>query len=179
MSLVVQPWSPIHKKNLTKNSLQRTIKKISRKEIKKRRHEHETSTNRHIQKNNRWRVTLGNSTLITDTTKFKTLITTSKNMFWASGFLWPLSRRSLDATMTVTQNTQTLPQGTFLPWSATYDITRTLVTNKQNKNTAMLCAECTSLMQMREINCTKILRSSLTCDHRSLTDTFTCYRFEI
>ena len=61
----------------------------------------------------------GNLTLIIDTIKFRTLITTSKNMFWASGFLWPLSRRPLDATMTVTRNTKTLPHGTFLPWSAT------------------------------------------------------------
>ena len=51
------------------------IKKIIRKRTTLTQNIHKSS----LTKNNRWRVTLGNSTLITDTINVKTFITTSKN----------------------------------------------------------------------------------------------------
>ena len=122
MSLLVQPWSPIHKKKSTKKFF-KTIKNIFpeknyKKSYKKKGERTTLTQNIHkssLTKNNRWRVILGNLTLITDTINVKTFITTSKNMFWASGFLWPLSRRPLDATMTVTQNTQCHQMSLFNP----------------------------------------------------------------
>ena len=125
MSLLVQPWSPIHKESWQKNSSrhwklhflrrkhkkQYICKRINRKRTTQTQNIHKSL----LTKNNRWRVILGNLTLITDTITVKTFITTSKHMFWASGFVWPLSRRPLDATMTVTQNTQCHQMSLFNP----------------------------------------------------------------
>jgi hypothetical protein len=62
-------------------------KKLQKKLQKKRKLKRKRTTltqNIHkssLTKNNRWRVILGNLTLITDTINVKTFITTSKNMF--------------------------------------------------------------------------------------------------
>ena len=69
-----------------------------------------------LQKNNRWRVILGNSTMITDTIKFKTLMTTSKKCFEPQVSCGRfLVAHWMQPAMTITQNTQCHQMSLFYP----------------------------------------------------------------
>ena len=82
-------------------------------------------------------------------------------MFWASGFLWPLSRCPLDATGYDNNSKHSMsPNVTFLPWSTT--ITRTRVMHMCNTVTIRVALRAFHNASAR-INHCRLFIQTMTC----------------